>query len=126
MPCGITRKSRFSPDGPLDIRRGHLAFFRQSVDQDGDIFPVKAIEYPILDTPVACSELMDSVAEVIGFWAAELMAHRRQALDTGDTFRLGAPLSLVQRAEPLEHWHLPIIVLVEDHISLGHPLALQK
>ena len=99
MPCGITRKSCFSPDGPLDIRRGHLTFFRQSVGQDGDVFPVKAIEHPMLDTPVACSELMDIVAEVIGFRAAELMAHRRQALDTGNTFRLDAPLSLVQRAE---------------------------
>ena len=39
----------------LDVRRRHLAFFRQRVRQHRQALAMKAIEDPILDQPSPCS-----------------------------------------------------------------------
>ena len=121
MPVRVAFKGCLLPDGARNVRRRHLAFFGQGVGKHRQMLAVKEVEYAVLDPPPSCPQLIHLIPEVIRFWAAEFVPHCCQALDAGDTFRICAPIAPVERAEPLEHRHTLVLILVEHHRGLEHP-----
>ena len=125
MGLRILRKGILPPDGPLDVSGRHLAFFRQRVHQYRQALAMEAVEEPILDPPTPYPQLIDAIAQIVGFWAAQFVPQHGQALDPSDASRVGAPVASSQCAEPVKYRHLAIRFLVEHDGSLGHRIGLR-
>src|SRR5712691_9478777 len=80
---------------------------------------MEAVEDPILHPPPPYPQLIDAIAQIVSFWAAEFVPQRGQALDPGDAGRVGTPVATSQRAEPVESRHLAIRFLVEHASALS-------
>jgi hypothetical protein len=93
MSLWILCKGILPPDGPLDVSRRHLAFLRERVCQHRQALAMEAVEDPILNSPPPYPQLIDAIAQIIGFWTAEFVPHRGQALYSGDAGRVGAPVA---------------------------------
>jgi hypothetical protein len=93
MGLWILRKGILPPDGPLDVSGRHLSFFRERVCQHRQAPTMEAVENPILNSPPPYPQLIDAIAQIIGFWTAEFMPHGGQALYSSDAGRVSTPVA---------------------------------
>jgi hypothetical protein len=83
----IRHVSGFSFDRTLDIGIGHLAFLDYPVSQHYRAC-IEEVQDTVLHALVACSELMDTIAQYVRLRTPKLMSELRQSLNTDDTFVL--------------------------------------
>jgi hypothetical protein len=79
---------------------------------------VKKIEHPIMNPLEAYTELINTIAQIIGFRSTELGSEFLETLNLRSALILGSGRDGI---EPLEQRHRAIIFLVENHCCPGHP-----
>jgi hypothetical protein len=84
---------------------------------------MKEIEYAIVDTLKPNTQLIDSIAQIVGFRTAQLMSLVSQALYSDPTLVLRFGGETVQ---PIEHGNGMGILLIKDNRSLGHDRFLGR
>ena len=63
MTFRIRCEHSFPPEASFDLDWGHNVLFRYGVPQDRHVAPMEKIEDPVMNPPLAYSQLVDSVTQ---------------------------------------------------------------
>lgn len=104
----------------FDIALRHLVLFRKRVPQDCDIFPVKKLKNPEIHTALAYPQLVDAVPQDVRKRSAKFMPKLGQPRNRGDAAFICPLVGATKLLEPIKHWNILLVFLVEDDISSRH------
>jgi hypothetical protein len=108
----------FAPNGQINFARGHSLFFGDPMRQHRRDSSVKKVEHPIVNPLEAYTELINTIAQIIGFRSTELVSEFSETLNLHSALILRSGRDGI---EPLEQRHRAIILLVEDNCCPGQP-----
>jgi hypothetical protein len=114
MPFRIVRKGVFSPAGVLKVRLWDPSLFGQRMRQDGHVAAMKEVQDTIIDVPLPCPQLVEAIAYVIGFGAAELVSGFGKPLNARDAFGIRSAVAPAQRRQLLHHWRAATLLICSD------------
>jgi hypothetical protein len=114
----------FAPDSPFDVSPRHFAFLRQRMSQDRQIPSVKEVEYPVVYVAFSNPKFMDAVSQNVSEGPPQLMPEIGKPFNGGDAALVGLPVGSPKLLQPIEHWDVLWILLVEDDISPRHTASV--
>src|SRR5665213_2713359 len=91
----IGGKSVFAGDGSFDVGRRHSGFLRQTVDDDGNRLSMEKEKQPVIDRAKMYAQLMDAIAQIVGFPAAQFVTVESQTAEGSPAFVVGFRMSLI-------------------------------
>jgi hypothetical protein len=116
----IGDKSGFAGNCAFDVGSGHGAFLAQAVGDDGNSLSMKKVEQAVIDRAQAHTQLIDAVAQIIGFRSAQLVAKKRQTGNGSPAFVVGFVISRILFSEPLDDRRNAFLFLLKDDMDRGH------
>jgi hypothetical protein len=118
MARWILFESPFAPNGQVNFARGHSLFLGDPMRKHRRDGSVKKVEHPIMNPLEAYTELINTIAQIIGFRSTELVSEFSETLNLHSALILRSGWDAI---EPLEQRHRAIIFLVENHCCPGQP-----
>jgi hypothetical protein len=108
-------------DRTVDVLGGNPPLFHETVRNHGGDILVKEIKYPVIHGPEANAQLVNAVAQVIGFRAAQLMPKLPKPLQLDTAF---IKHSIRKTIEPVQDRDGAVIIAIENDRYSRHPYLL--
>jgi hypothetical protein len=95
------------------------------VTEDCEIPAVKEIEDSVVHSALSYPQFVNAVFQEIRNRAAQLVPELGQSFNCGDARLISALVWMPDLLQPIEHWNIVFIFLVEDDFSTRHRSKVQ-